>query len=120
MQHIDIELDEFEQFYCPVTGQKIFSFGDGIKPSPATAFVYLEGMGMEGFEFLAEKYQKIELDDLDDEDTDVFEEFLKIVKDEYDLIVFSVTTSGMACGPVSSTLRIGVNMEHQEQLVQED
>jgi|TARA_Y100000310_G_scaffold344647_1_gene458526 hypothetical protein len=123
MQTIRLHLDHFN-FFCPVTGEHILG-SDEFKVSPATEFVFSLNDSM--FEHAESKYEKI-WDDLQekenqlfeddsDEDFDCWEEFKKTIKDN-SIIVFEITTSGMACGPVSSTVCIGINMNYipEEQL----
>ena len=40
------------------------------------------------------------------------ERFLAAIKDKPNLVVFTITTSGIACGPVSSTVHICINMDY--------
>ncbi len=40
MQKIYLDLDELK-FYCPATGQRVFSMEEPYELSPATKFVYL-------------------------------------------------------------------------------
>ena len=42
---------------------------------------------------------------------DRFERFSEAIKDSH-IVCFSITTYGMACGQVSSTVYIGINMNH--------
>ena len=37
---------------------------------------------------------------------------MKAIKKIKNLIVFSITTRGMACGPVSSTVHVGIDMNY--------
>ena len=41
-----------------------------------------------------------------------FETFMKAIKKIKNLIVFSITTRGMACGPASSTVHVGIDMNY--------
>lgn len=112
MQTVKLELDH-SNFYCPVTGQLIT--GDQVfQASPATVFTYVSEVG----EFeqitpeLKELWDSVEAEaDEDDFDIDLFEKFAEKIEDDA-IVCFEITTFGMACGPVSSTVRIAINMNY--------
>jgi len=115
MQIVNLDLSHFN-FYCPVTGQLI-SNDELFEESPATVFSYID----EVQEFqkivpdLEEIWKKIE-DEADEDDFpwDLFEKFAGKIKND-SIVCFQITTRGMACGPVSSTVRIGINMDYQSE-----
>ena len=43
------------------------------------------------------------------------ERFLAAIKDKPNLVVFAITTSGIARGPVSSTMHICIDMNYSEE-----
>jgi hypothetical protein len=109
-----------DNLFCPVTGHHILS-SHHFEPSPATKFVYpLEG---DDFEVISDDLKIIEekvnpegweeeADDDDDYPKRLIR-FLKAIKDVPNLIVFCITTSGMSCGPTSSTVYVGIDMNYQ-------
>ena len=118
MQKVILDLSH-EYFYCPVTGQLIKD-DHTYQPSPATLFTFVDEVG--DFETLHPnlqgKWDKIkEQAENDEEEEDyidtenLFDRFLEQVSIT-SLVCFIITTRGMACGPVSSTVRIGIDMNH--------
>jgi hypothetical protein len=120
MKQIELDLDHVN-FYCPVTGEQIVS-SELCTPSPATAFIYLDEIGdfVEISEEFAEINEKIIEKENEDEDFFHFETFMKAIKKIKNLIVFSITTRGMACGPVSSTVHIGIDMNYCNEEVEDN
>lgn len=85
--------------------------------SSATLFVYHEDTGE--FEWYSREFEKLEAtintEDVVDEcevELSNVERFLAAIKDKPNLVVFTITTSGIACGPVSSTVHICINMDY--------
>jgi hypothetical protein len=125
MTLVELWLDH-DNLYCPVTGNHILS-SEHFSASPATAFVFpVDG---DDFECITHELKLIEEkvnpegweDDLEEEDDGSLEyssrigRFLKAIEKEPHLLVFKITTSGMACGPVSSTVYVGIDMNFQEE-----
>lgn len=125
MQQIDVEMDT-GRFFCPVTGQQICDPEDVTQPSPATMFVYYNEVGEFDFvtkdlEALAEKaredVEEAEVNGDDEGPESVFDHFLTLVdaaQTHPNIAVFVITTHGMACGPVSTTFAIGIDMAHEQ------
>jgi hypothetical protein len=121
MYHVQLELSH-DNFYCPVTGFHMLS-AEHYEPSPATLFVYPEDAGE--FEWHSPELEKLEatinteeiMDECEDGLSNV-ERFIAALKDMPNLVVFTITTSGMACGPVSSTVHICINMDYCEKEVE--
>jgi len=80
-------------------------------------FIYPEDSGE--FEWYSRELEKLEAiintEDVVDECEDGLsnvERFLVAIKDKPNLVVFTITTSGIACSPVSSTVHICINMDY--------
>lgn len=120
MQNVQLQLDH-SSFYCPVTGQLISS-DEVFQASPATVFTYIDEAG----EFeqivpeLHEIWERVEAEASDDDFAeDLFEKFAKEIDDDA-IVCFAITTFGMACGPVSSTVRIAINMNYIDESQDEE
>ena len=110
MQIIDLELDH-NNFYCPVTGSKILS-EDSFDSCPSLQGLWTNhSEEPETLQGELEKLWKVYLEKLDEDDFHDVPEFLKSV-DNNDFVAFAVTTGGMACGPVSSTVWLVIDMNH--------
>lgn len=115
MQIVELSLDH-PYLYCPVTGQVIVD-GEDAYESPALAFTYIEEVSE--FGFVKPELQKIydecvaQRDEADeDEVIYVFDLFLEKIKDFENHVLFSITTFGFACGPVSSTVHYCFDMNY--------
>jgi hypothetical protein len=109
MQELRLELSHLD-FFCPVTGQRILSY-ESYAASPATVFTYLDELG--DFEDVIPEFRTLfdeVQDDIDDHGA-AFEGFKNRVEND-SIVCFSITTRGMSCGPASSTVRIGINMDY--------
>ena len=115
MHYVQLDLNH-DNFYCPATGFHMLS-AEHYEASPATLFVYPEDAGE--FEWYSRELEKLEstintvdvVDECEDGLSNV-ERFLAAIKDKPNLVVFTITTSGIACGPVSSTVHICINMDY--------
>lgn len=119
-----VELDlNHDNLYCPVTGHHILS-SEHFSQSPATVFVFpVEG---DDFEVLSDEFKLIDEntnpdgweDDMDDDEDypNRLERFLQAIKDIPNLLVFCITTYGMACGPTSATVYVGIDMNYREKI----
>ncbi len=111
----DIEVDISFSFYCPMTGELVTG-PEHYGPSPATAF--LLGPEAEEFDYLAPELEPIwqEVRDAHDEDEQspwqLFEEFCRRLDGHENLVLFSLTSSGIACGPVSSTVHVCIDFAY--------
>ena len=118
MHHVQLDLNH-DNFYCPATGFHILS-AEHYEASPATLFVCPEDAGE--FEWYSRELEKLEatinaedvVNECEDELSNV-ERFLDAIKDKPNLVVFTITTSGIACGPVSSTAHICIDMDYCEE-----
>jgi hypothetical protein len=115
MQIIDLELDH-NNFFCPVTGQAIIREEEEFRASPATVFCYLDGFSE--FEFMSDEakaiFDSLEIDEVEDNSEDIFKRFEEEYSDN-NIICFVITTRGIACGPVSFTVRIGIQMNYMDE-----
>jgi hypothetical protein len=108
----DIEVDISFRFHCPVTGELVTG-PEHHGPSSATAF--LLGPEAEEFDFLSPELEPIwqAVRDAHDEDEQspwqLFEEFCQRLEGYENLVLFSLTSSGIACGPVSSTVHVCID-----------
>jgi hypothetical protein len=115
MQIVKLCLDH-QNFHCPVTGQRITS-DETYEPSPAMVFMYLDEIGE--FQDIDPDLQEV-FDEVESEFGDelwpdeLFAKFCDRIQSE-GLVCFEIATHGMACGPVSSTVRIGIDMNYQPQ-----
>lgn len=113
MQQVQLYL-EHDNFFCPVTGHPIVG-PEHFEPSDATAFVYLDEVG--DFEHIQDRFakinEKVNTEEAMEEDPfEQFKRFCDALEDMPSIVVFSLTTMGMACGPVSSTVHIGIDMNY--------
>ncbi len=116
----------FDSFFCPACGVAILESGEPFEPKcPHVEWAIFEGE----FQFstpaveaqiniLEEKRQKLEdvedFDNLEDNgDFDMLDELLKIWRGNTRM-VFNITSEGMASGPVSETLSVGMNFVPDE------
>ena len=112
MQTIRLQLDH-SIFHCPVTGHLIRDY-ESFKTSPATVFVYVDEIG--DFAHIVPDLNKIwektkeNRKNFQDE-LESFERFAGGIDDDA-IVCFEITTSEMGCGPVSSTIRIGIDMNY--------
>lgn len=113
MQQIELKLHHFE-FHCPATGQTICDGESQVEPSPATLFIYLDEIS--DFEYLTpeirELWDAISAEEVEGEDfIGPFNRLLAALEsDAY--VSFVTTTRGMASGPVTSTVRYGIDMDY--------
>jgi hypothetical protein len=127
MQTIDLELDH-PDFFCPVTGQQVLS-EDACTPSPATAYIYVQEENV--FEFVREDLQEvakaIEADSVlggDDEDGGdgvvtgqdgqprlrMPFAAMEAALPEAFVVDFILRSTEMACGPATTTVHVGIDM----------
>tara|TARA_Y100000310_G_scaffold345019_1_gene461214 strand:+ start:4571 stop:4966 length:396 start_codon:yes stop_codon:yes gene_type:complete len=123
MQNVELDVEELGEnclvdFYCPVTGQKIMGEGES-GFSPATAFVYSDGVGSDSFSHLADEYKQftngIGVGDDIPADDDFFDNFCAAVdKDDAQgsLVLFVLNFEGTACGTISMNIYICIDMAY--------
>ena len=114
MQQVELVLEHYD-FFCPVTGRRILG-PEEFSPSPATAFVF--PTQVDDFEFIREEFAKIDRKAntkkaMKDDPDGRFDRFCEGLKGYTNLVVFSITTCGVACGPVAWTTHIGIDMDHR-------
>jgi hypothetical protein len=115
MQTIELSLDH-PFLFCPVTGQIIVD-EDGVYESPALAFSYYPEIAE--FNFIKPNFLEIyeECQELENTDEDIyaFDLFLEKMKNFENHVMFSITTFGFACGPVSETIHYCFDMNYSEE-----
>ena len=127
MQLISLELNH-NTFFCPVTGEQLL-FSDDYHSSPATLFHFIDiegGQLVNPNPAIAILYEQA-LEDINNglyNDYE-FKYFYSIeakafeilvnekLKLENNYVLFEISNSGVACGPSSSTVFIGVDMNYQ-------
>ena len=109
MQIVRLDLDH-NNFFCPATGKPIFDEGGVV--SPAVDFVYIYEVGEIDYASAPAQaaWDGIEENE-EDPDFDLFERFVETY-DARNLVCFEITTHGFACGPVSSTVAVGIDMNY--------
>lgn len=112
MQIVELSLDH-PFLFCPVTGQTIVDGEDAFE-SPALAFSFIPEIGE--FSFIKPEfqdiYEKCELLENDDKEIYAFDLFLEEMAAFDKLVMFSITTHGFSCGPVSETIYYCFNMNY--------
>jgi hypothetical protein len=112
MNLFKLDVDDSLDFFCPRTGSLILG-PEYFDPSPATAFVYIPEICE--FETIEDGLEEIwdELEERYGEEEspwDLWGRFLqRVAKDRPNVLVFAFTSHGMACGPVSSTVYVGID-----------
>ena len=107
------------ELYCPRSGKLVLATEDEVEQpaSPYVTFIYLEEIG----EFiylrddLAERLEQAREALLEDGvDEDDLPSDMELLQERTTLgtapVIFEITTSGMACGPVSSTITVGFDL----------
>lgn len=124
MQIVEMDVDMDFSFFCPITGKQIIG-PENVEASPATAFIFSPDAN--DFEYLTPELRPVweaivegEGDDDEDLDGDHFERFREKVKDMPTFVVFSLTSHGIACGPVSSTVLIAIDFAYGGEEQNED
>ena len=123
MQQVQLNLSH-NNFYCPVTGEQICGDEMANTDVASVRFIYLPEA--EDFETIHPDLEAIAdriRDDLAakeeaDEDfcAEFFDEFKEALeKDEANdsLVIYSITTKGMGCGPIAETIHIGIDMDYE-------
>ena len=123
MQQVELNLSH-NNFFCPVTGEQIC--GDEVANPDVTSvrFIYLPEA--EDFETIHPDLEAI-ADQIRDEiaakeeaDEDFCKEFFDLFKEALNkdeanesLVIYSISTKGMGCGPITETIHIGIDMDYE-------
>jgi hypothetical protein len=116
----EIDIDIGFSFFCPMTGE-VISSPEAFGPSSATAFIL--SPEVDEFDFLSPElehvWQEVKATHGEALPWELFGEFCKKLEGHDNLVLFSLTSSGIACGPVSSTIHICIDFaylasEHDE------
>jgi hypothetical protein len=118
MHNVELELDH-DNFYCPVTGQYIMGDGviEGFSPSEAVLFCYLNEIG--DFEYtkpgIKDLFENC-LKETEDDELEAYDLMIQKINEteSKNLVCFEITTSGMACGPMSTTLKVCFDMNYRK------
>ena len=115
MHVVELDVDVDASFYCPVTGSLILA-PEEYRPSPATAFCLPPEA--EDFDSMVPELREIwsqvksEANHEDAVPWELFEAFCKQLEHHSNLVLFSLTSHGMACGPVSSTVHVCIDFAY--------
>ena len=96
--------------YCPVCGQALYTQKEDATSCEHVVFSYLPDIGE--FDYVA-SYLEAQVDSImeqaeDDKDREPVDILLEQL-DSTSILCFSITTSGVACGPTSSTVYVAVD-----------
>ena len=113
MNLIELSVEQPWEFYCPKTGQLIMGEEEFFE-SPAMLFCYV-GVASD-FEYVEDWVQKM-YDECEENDVefDYFDRFLEKMGNISNVIIFEITFNGMACGPASDTIYIGIDMDYESE-----
>lgn len=119
MQIIKLELSHFN-FFCPVTGHQICGEDTGMDENAPSLMGYwvdevLYEPGINNPTLKADWLLYEAGLDMDAPGFDIFDDFESFLKNYQasNWIVFKITTSGIACGPSSTTAWYVIDMEEQ-------
>ena len=111
---------EFETLYCPACGNSIMSPEQDLTEAalcPHVEWVYIGELGEFVYASPAVQAQIDKLEDeADEDDVDCLIDKLEAVWHEPTKAHIAITTRGMACGPVSSTIQFGLNLLLEEDI----
>ena len=113
MNLVALSVEQPWEFYCPKTGQLIIGEEEFFE-SPAMLFCYV-GVASD-FEYVEDWVRKM-YDECEENDTDFdyFDRFLEKMGNISNVIIFEITFNGMACGPASDTIYIGIDMDYESE-----
>lgn len=117
---------EAPSLFCPACGKQTVDWEDGlVEPHcPHLKFLYLTQI--DDFEFIKEDVKDLldekrraldaSKDDTDEDQDELsdYELLQSAVSSDPTFVIFELTTSGMACGPVSSTACIGYQLFEED------
>lgn len=115
MNLFELDIDDSFDFYCPVTGTQILG-PDFFHPSPATVFTFSPEAG--DFDSIDEPYKAIwdSIEEQFGEDefgNELWSRFCeRLGKEHPNLLVFGLTSHGIACGPVSNTIYVAIDFAY--------
>lgn len=103
---------EHENFFCPVTGQRILS-DDEYNPSSATVGVWVDEVIDDPMDLSPEMkaFWSEYVAGMSEDDGYEIEVFLSSI-DKPNWVAYEITTSGMGCGPMSSTSWKVIDMDY--------
>ena len=113
MSLIKLDIDDSYNFYCPVTGEQILG-PESFTPSSATVFTFSPEAG--DFDSIEEPYKAVweEIVEQCEDDycsIDLWDVFCARIYEDYpSVIIFGFTSYGMACGPVSHTIYVAIDL----------
>lgn len=97
---INVNHLEDEDFSCPVCNHPVAPMDEPCDPCDHVAFIYLDSIGE--FEYTTGAFEDLENIDLIEDD------FIDVLKDFKIKDVYQLTYNGLACGPVSFDVTIGI------------
>lgn len=116
----EIEVEDIPEFFCPVTGCKIYDEDEGYEFSKATLFIYSDVVG--DFTYIHPSVEK-EMEEInrrfEEENIDLKEEIEKLLSNR-NLIELNFNSSGMTCGPVSDTTTVLIDADWKPNDTQEN
>lgn len=115
MQVVELDVDVEAPFYCPVTGQQII-FPEDYTPSPATAFC----LPPDADDFadikpgLRKIWEQVRTASGMEKAApwELFGEFCKALEQHSNLVLFNLTSHGIACGPISDTVHLCIDFAY--------
>lgn len=120
MNNVELELNH-DNFYCPVTGQHIMGVGvnEGFNPSKAVLFCYVNEI--EDFEYAKPEIKELFetcLKQTEDDGSEAYDVMIQKMNEteSQNLVCFEITTNGMACGPISTKVKVCFDMNYRTEL----
>ena len=118
MHVVELDVDVDADFFCPVTGHQILAPED-YSPSPATAFCLPPDA--DDFCDMKPNLRKIwsavrkSSGKSKPAPWELWGEFCKALEQQRNLVAFALTSHGMACGPVCSTVYLCIDFAYNSQ-----
>ena len=115
MKIIELNVDANANFYCPVTGHQILA-PEEYMPSPATAFCLPPDA--DDFSDITPELQVVwdhvlaASGKANAAPCQLWKQFCDALEHRNDLVVFALTSSGIACGPICSTVYLCIDFAH--------
>jgi hypothetical protein len=103
-----------QPLFCPVTGVQMLGRGP-FQASPATLFVYIPEVGEVESEdpWVNSLWTKVSAEGEAQLRVNPFTPFLNAVSKQYpNLVVFRLDDTESGCGPVNTTVFLGINFDH--------
>ena len=114
MNLVTLSFSNEQRFFCPVTGVQMLGRGP-FEASPATLFVYVPEIGEVESEDQRVKalWTKVCAECEEQLTVNPFTSFLNAASKQFpNLVVFRLEDTVTACGPVDSTLFLGIDFDH--------